>query len=68
MAGLIARRARKQAAFRWIVLVVLGVFFVLPLIAMVEFTTRGDQQTWSLLVDWPQLSETYPDLAEGIVA
>ncbi|MEV6488406.1 ABC transporter permease subunit [Actinoplanes sp. NPDC051633] len=68
MAGLIARRARKQAAFRWAVLIVLGIFFVLPLVAMVEFTTRGDQQTWSLLVDWPELSATYPDLAEGIIA
>jgi putative spermidine/putrescine transport system permease protein len=68
MAGLIARRARRQAVFRWVVLAVLGVFFLLPLIAMVEFTTRGDQQTWSLLIDWPQLSETYPDLAEGIIA
>jgi putative spermidine/putrescine transport system permease protein len=68
MAGLIARRARKQAAFRWVVLIVLGIFFVLPLVAMVEFTTRGDQQTWSLLVDWPELSATYPDLAEGIIA
>jgi putative spermidine/putrescine transport system permease protein len=68
MAGLIARRARKQAAFRWVVLVVLGIFFMLPLVAMVEFTTRGDQATWSLLVDWPQLSETYPDLSEGIIA
>ncbi|GAA2480223.1 ABC transporter permease [Winogradskya humida] len=54
--------------FRWVVLVVLGLFFLLPLAAMVEFTTRGDGNTWSLLVDWPQLSATYPDLAEGIAA
>ena len=68
MAGLIARRARKQAAFRWVVLLVLGVFFLLPMVAMVEFTNRGDGGTWSLLVNWPQLSETYPDLAEGIIS
>ena len=68
MAGLIERRARRQATFRWVVLLVLGVFFLLPMVAMVEFTTRGDTGTWSLLVNWPQLSETYPDLAEGIVA
>ena len=68
MAGLTARRARRQRAFRWIVLIVLGVFFLLPMIAMVEFTTRGDQDTWRLLVDWPQLSETYPALADGIIA
>jgi len=68
MAGLRARRARRQAAFRWSVLAVMGVFFLLPLAAMVEFTNRGDVGTWSLLVDWPKLSETYPDLAAGIVA
>jgi putative spermidine/putrescine transport system permease protein len=68
MAGLRARRARRQSAFRWTVLAVMGVFFLLPLAAMVEFTTRGDSGTWSLLADWPKLSETYPDLAEGIVA
>ncbi len=68
MAGLRARRARRQAVLRWTVLAVTGVFFLLPLAAMVEFSTRGDSGTWSLLADWPRLSETYPDLAEGIVA
>jgi putative spermidine/putrescine transport system permease protein len=68
MAGVIARRRRRQRVLRWVVLAVLGVFFVLPLVAMVEFTTRGDQDTWRLLVDWPLLSQTYPALADGIVA
>jgi len=68
MAGLIARRARRQRTFRWIVVILLGVFFALPLIAMVEFTTRDGGDTWKLLVDWPKLSDTYPDLATGIVA
>jgi putative spermidine/putrescine transport system permease protein len=68
MAGLIARRARRQRVFRWVVVTVLGVFFLLPLFAMVEFASRGGGQTWKLLFDWPQLSETYPDLATGIVA
>nr|WP_221377355.1 ABC transporter permease subunit [Actinoplanes polyasparticus] len=67
MAGVTARRARKQRAFRWTVLIVLGVFFVLPLIAMVEFSTR-DPSTWPALVDWPELSERYPALAEGITS
>ncbi|WP_250035034.1 ABC transporter permease [Paractinoplanes maris] len=67
MAGVIARRARKQRVFRWTVLTVLGVFFVLPLIAMVEFSTR-DSTTWPALVDWPELSERYPALAEGITS
>jgi len=68
MAGVIARRRRRQRVLRWVVLAVLGAFFVLPLVAMVEFTTRGDQDTWRLLVDWPLLSRTYPALADGIVA
>jgi putative spermidine/putrescine transport system permease protein len=67
VAGVIARRARKQRAFRWVVVVVLGVFFLLPLYAMVEFSTR-DSTTWPTLVDWPKLNSTYPDLTEGILA
>lgn len=68
MAGLRARRARRQAAFRWTVIALAAVFFLLPLAAMLEFTTRDGGGTWALLADWPRLSETYPDLAEGIVA
>jgi putative spermidine/putrescine transport system permease protein len=68
MAGLIAQRASRQRVFRWVVLIVLGVFFLLPLVAMVEFASRGGGETWKLLVNWSQLSETYPDLATGIVA
>lgn len=67
------RRARRQAAFRWTVVTVLGVFFLLPLVAMVEFTTRGagghrTLDTWRLLVDWPRLQQTYPDLPAGLIA
>jgi putative spermidine/putrescine transport system permease protein len=66
MAGVRARRARRQTVFRWTVVTLLAIFFLLPMVAMVEFTTR-DSGTWPLLFDWPQLSETYPDLADGIV-
>ncbi len=73
MAGLTARRIRRQRAFRWVVVTVLGVFFLLPLLAMLEFTTRGpghsrSLSTWRLLVDWSNLSATYPDLSAGIIA
>ncbi|GIG89901.1 ABC transporter permease [Plantactinospora endophytica] len=73
MAGVIRRRARRQRLFRWVVLTVLGIFFLLPLVAMLEFTTRGagggfSAHTWRLLVDWPKLTETYPDLSTGIRA
>ncbi|MEV6303651.1 ABC transporter permease subunit [Actinoplanes sp. NPDC051861] len=67
MAGVAVRRARRQRAFRWTVLLLLGAFFLFPLFAMIEFSTR-DVETWPLLVDWPRLTETYPDLAAGIVA
>ncbi|GAA5187916.1 ABC transporter permease subunit [Rugosimonospora acidiphila] len=71
MAGLIARRARRQATFRWIVVVVLGIFFLLPLVAMLMFTIRepGGQytfDTWRQFFDWPQLANTYPELWEGM--
>jgi putative spermidine/putrescine transport system permease protein len=56
-----------RVIFRWTVLSVMGVFFLLPLVAMVEFSTR-DPETWPLLVDWPRLSSEYPALAEGILA
>ncbi|GGN07912.1 ABC transporter permease [Actinoplanes campanulatus] len=56
-----------RVIFRWTVLTVMGVFFLLPLIAMVEFSTR-DPETWPLLLDWPRLAEEYPALAEGILA
>ncbi|MEU8658691.1 ABC transporter permease [Actinoplanes philippinensis] len=56
-----------RVIFRWTVLSVMGVFFLLPLVAMVEFSTR-DPKTWPLLLDWPRLSAEYPALTEGIVA
>jgi putative spermidine/putrescine transport system permease protein len=73
MAGVIRRRARRQRTFRWSVITLLGIFFLLPLLAMLEFTTRGpggqlSLDTWRLLVDWRQLGETYPDLSSGITA
>ena len=73
-APLARRRRRRQAIQRWIVVTVLGVFFLLPLYAMVEFTTRapsGDGRTldvWRTLADVPALADKYPDLLDGVVA
>lgn len=71
MVGLIARQARRQRIFRWVVVTVLGGFFLLPLFAMLMFTIRepngrysGD--TWRLLVHWKQLGQSYPDLWAGM--
>jgi putative spermidine/putrescine transport system permease protein len=68
------RRRRRQAVQRWVVVTVIGVFFLLPLIAMVEFTTRapsGSGRTldvWRTLADVGKLSEQYPDLLDGVTA
>jgi putative spermidine/putrescine transport system permease protein len=72
MAGLIGRRARRRRVLRWSIIAVLGAFFLLPLFAMLEFTTRGlggtrSFDTWKLLLNWGQLSESYPDLSIGIL-
>jgi putative spermidine/putrescine transport system permease protein len=71
MAGLIQRRSRRQRAFRWTVVIVLAIFFLLPLVAMVDFTTKGPDggfslATWRQLVNLPKLGQTYPDLWSGI--
>jgi putative spermidine/putrescine transport system permease protein len=71
--GPVRRRARRQRALRWVVVAFLAVFFGLPLVAMVEFTTRGysgggrNLTTWRLLTDWSTLQRDYPDLSAGIV-
>lgn len=72
MVGLIHRRARRQRNLRWAIVAVLGVFFLLPLVAMLEFTTRGtggarSWDTWRLLLNWDQLSTAYPDLSTGML-
>jgi putative spermidine/putrescine transport system permease protein len=73
MAGLIRRRARRQRLLRWIVVALLGAFFLLPLLAMVEFTTRGaggrlSFDTWRLFLDWRRLGDAYPGLWAGMKA
>jgi putative spermidine/putrescine transport system permease protein len=68
------RRRRRQAVQRWVVVAVVGSFFLLPLIAMVEFTTRapsGSGRTldvWRTLADVRGLAGEYPDLVDGVVA
>src|SRR5690606_10271588 len=48
-------------------------FFGLPMLAMLEFTTRGadggrSAATWSALADVGEIRTRYPALAEGLVA
>ena len=73
MAGLVRRRVRRQRILRWVVVTVLGVFFLLPLFAMLEFTTRGPNgtltwDTWRVFFNWRLLGETYPVLWAGMKA
>jgi putative spermidine/putrescine transport system permease protein len=68
-----SRRRRRQRIFRWVVLVIVGIFFLTPLYAMVEFTTRkldGSGRTldvWKTLFNWSEIQADYPDLSTGIV-
>ena len=61
--GVNARRRRRLNVFRAVVFVLLGLFFLTPLFAMFEFTTRGvgDQprnlQAWRDIVSYPELTQ-----------
>lgn len=56
----------KRRVLRTIILLVLGFYFVLPLFAMGEFSTRGVNDTRSL-DSWAQITQD-PDLVDAIIA
>ncbi len=57
----------RLRAFRVVVLVVMGAFFLMPIGAMLEFSTRGNSVTSPRTLDaWVQISQT-PGLVKGIV-
>jgi putative spermidine/putrescine transport system permease protein len=64
----------RQRAFRWVTLTVLLVFFALPLLGMLDFTTQGPggtgrtADTWRTLADVSTISVEYPALKEGFLA
>ncbi|MHB8612231.1 MAG: ABC transporter permease [Candidatus Dormibacteraceae bacterium] len=61
-------RRLKMQVFRTVVLAAAGVFFLVPLYAMFEFTTRGNSLTAPRNLDaWKSIA-TYPDLTAAIVA
>ena len=74
MSGGRAAFVRKQSVMRWTVVTVTLAFFVIPLIAMLEYTTRGpggvgrSAQTWLTLLDFGELSQQYPALRQGFLA
>ena len=64
---------RKQAIFRWVTVSVVLAFFMLPLIGMLDFTTkvrRGGRTmaTWKTLMNVSEISTKYPALKEGFIA
>ncbi len=57
--GMQAGRRRRLNAFRYLVFTVFGLFFILPLLAMVRFSLEGSQLgTWSLAA-WKEIV-SYP--------
>jgi putative spermidine/putrescine transport system permease protein len=57
---------RSRAVVRWLVLVVVGIYLLLPLLAMAEFSTRGAGGTRSL-ESWRGIGED-DDLVDAILA
>ncbi len=65
--GVNRRRRARLNAFRAVVLVVLGAFFLVPIAAMLEFSTRGvGIGAPRTLAPWQSIV-TYPDLTAAIV-
>jgi putative spermidine/putrescine transport system permease protein len=66
--GLRAQRARRLRVLRWVLLLVFALIFIVPLAAMVEFSTRQTDLTGPRTLEyWQQIGE-YPDLVSAIVA
>ena len=65
--GLRAAARRRLQVFRATVLVLASVFFLLPFLALVEFSTRGTGIDAARTLDaWKRIG-TYPDLVSSIV-
>ena len=68
-----ATRRRRQSIFRRVVVGLIGLFFALPLVGMVEFTTRAPGggrtlHTWATLFDVGAIDADYPELKTGLLA
>ena len=61
---------RKQAVTRWIIVLIVAAFFVLPLAGLYDFSTRlfngkRTYEAWGTLVHFSQLKTAAPDLVTG---
>lgn len=68
--GMQARRRKRLNAFRYVIFIVFGLFFILPLLAMARFSLEGNTLgTWSL-TSWRQITSYQgsgiPPLASSI--
>jgi putative spermidine/putrescine transport system permease protein len=68
-----AARRRRQTIFRRVVVGLISVFFALPMLGIIEFTTRapGGGRTlrvWATLFDFNVIDADYPELKTGILA
>lgn len=66
--GLHARQRRRFNLFRYALMLLLALFFGVPIFALVEFSTRGVGLTAPRTLQfWRQIG-TYPDLVSAIIA
>ena len=68
-----AARRRRQSVLRWLVVGLIGLFFALPMVGMVEFTTRAPGggrtlDTWATLFNFGVIDADYPGLKAGVLA
>ena len=69
-----ATQRARQTLYRRVVIGLTLVFFALPLLGMLDFTTQGpggvgrQAKTWLTLVDVPTITAEYPALREGFIA
>ncbi|HXJ64106.1 MAG TPA: ABC transporter permease subunit [Actinomycetota bacterium] len=63
--GIYGRRRRRQKIFRFVVLLLFGAFFIIPLYAMVAFSFQGTEPGTHTLSAWTSIV-SYPGLLSAI--
>jgi putative spermidine/putrescine transport system permease protein len=63
---MIKGRKAKLQVFRVVTFILFGAFFIVPIYAMFEFSTRGNGDAPRTLDNWKAIG-TYPDMVAGIV-
>ena len=63
--GMQLGRRKRLNRFRWVTFTIFGLFFLLPLIAMIRFSLEGKKPGTFSLTAWAQIGST-PDLVSAI--